>query len=61
MENPTTEKVMSLIDDLGSLCVLSNLAQYFEDDTEPYEVWEKEYFVVEAERLLKAVNNIKTE
>jgi hypothetical protein len=61
MKNLTTEKFMGLVDDLGSICVLSNLAQYFEDNTEPYEDWEKEYFLIEAKRLLRAIDNIITQ
>jgi hypothetical protein len=50
---------LRIIDEFGSLSALANMASYFEKTpTEPYEDWEKEYFVMEAERLLAAINKL---
>jgi hypothetical protein len=50
-----------IIDEFGSLSALANMASYFEEMAEPCEDWEKEYLVMEAERILAAIKKLPTE
>ncbi len=49
------------IEQHGSLFVLSNLAEYFDNDTDVYEDWEKEYYLDEANRLFAAIQKLSSE
>jgi hypothetical protein len=62
MENSTIAayEFQDFIDEFGVMGALTNLSVYFETLTEPCAVWEKQYFIEEATRLLNAVNKLPT-
>jgi hypothetical protein len=50
-----------VVEEVGELCALANMAECFQTTEEPYEAWEREYFIMEAEQLLEVIKKLPTQ